>query len=348
MEFKNFTLECYKVPESEKIIGMFNIRWATSDNTRFDWAIFDNENKSQEGIIFNTLFSSNLIFSAELDTLKKYFVLLTEMDGMGTIISRTWEFIDGSTILKSNCTLSKLPSEQLVPTFTKIDNVESFPSNYFDSTADWPDWDFPTHNTPTGWIEPTQDYTFTFGINNISPLPSITKEQQPITNHEQCDIVSIDGTLDIDTNSSKNCQQTLDDLLKELEMLPIGEEIVTLSRTTQLTEIMENSELEDWEIELNKIIAELEQPFIKYRDYKNRLDAAVVNDYLAEKDQPQPLYIEPIPIPPPLPSPIQTRRSAPTESFKEELSIIRNRVMGMKNESSLKKSHKSRWFSLFR
>lgn len=355
MQFKNFTLECYKLPGSKPFIGMFKILWTAANSTRFDWAIFDNENKSQEGVILNTLMSSNLSFSAELFSSKQYFVLLNEIDGCGAIVSRSWEFIDGSSIsneIDSNYTLSKVKSNQLVPSIKKLDNVNI---NRFHSELEtdcppinWPPmdyslFDFPIYNnTPSGWIVPVQErQTSTF---DFASLPNVTDEQKsPIIKSTDIED-NINGVVRVDC-SSKDVNQELDDLIRQLEMMPIGELECELENELEC-------ELEDWEIELNKIIAELDKPFIRNKkiyEMDKIADAIVVENYLGKKsiDIECPLYANQIPIPPPLPSPSSHTSFIYTDSFKQELNSVRHRVMAKKIDASPEKSRRT-WFSLFR
>ncbi len=93
MDIKNFTIESFKIPNTNEYMCVFNIKSVNGTNTRFEWAIFDDQNRSQEGVVYNTLSTSDLYFSVKLNNESKYFVLFREVDNNNNILTRSWDFL---------------------------------------------------------------------------------------------------------------------------------------------------------------------------------------------------------------------------------------------------------------
>ncbi len=99
MEFKNFTLRCHSIQNSDNYIGSFDIRFVKSQYSVFHWSIFDNSGLSEEGSVYNTITSGQITFNVQLSPQKNYFVILTEIDNNNkAILSRVWEFISGQSL----------------------------------------------------------------------------------------------------------------------------------------------------------------------------------------------------------------------------------------------------------
>ena len=131
--------------------------------------------------------------------------------------------------------------------------------------------------------------------------------------------------------------QELEDLLKDLEMMPIQ----SYPCNDDTLDKMEKGELEKWEADINHIISQLETPLtIDNKDNKSNPspNIIVVDDYCAPTN---------IPVAPPLPIPFKTYAN-PLDSndFKNELGKVRNRVTGTKNETTT--PPRKKWFPFFR
>ena len=348
MEFKNFDLNCYKLPDTEEYIGIFKIRWTNGTNTSFNWSIYSDNNTAQEGVVYNTLLSTNLFFSCKLNLNNNYFVMVNETDDGNVIVSRAWDFVKGDTLEKFNneSVLSRGITEKSLISHHPDANSFTFGSRSgLVSAEDWNfgDWNFgdfsnfewssPFGTDTSGWIVPSKTRASLQPIN--FPIPAITDE--PFTFSPE--IPEVSGTVDV--VEEKCCEQDLDELIEQLSIMQIGE--------LPPQEPEPEDIIEDWELELNRIIEELEEPLIK--DKRIMTEMVLVENYLGEKTV-NPMYFDHVPMPPPLPISFNRTNFTQTSTFNNELQTVRNRVMGRKNDESEHKSnklkHTSSWFSLFR
>jgi len=331
MEFKNFTIETFRIPGKQEFMAMFKILYVSGLHTRFEWAIFDNNNVSQEGMTYNTE------FSVKIDENRDYFLLIKEIDNSGNILSRSWDFVKGVDVCKckknDECVEIDHSNGFTFGSYTGINQSEDW------NFGDW-NWNVTESQYPSGWIIPNTSIT---GSHNISfpaleggDLRSVKALPQPPTSIKNISQVTsfaephYTGFVDISCDNNLNCDQELDDLIRELEMMPINVDF--------------QEEKEEWELEIDKIIDDLKCPFKEYPSkYKT---VSLIEDYLGYTNR-----TLMIPIPPPLPAQMKIVHYDFTncDSFQEELQKVRNKVMGRTNELPIIKEHRaSRWFSLFR
>jgi hypothetical protein len=343
MEFKNFTLNCFKVPSSDEYIGMFKIKWLNGINTRVEWTVFCDDNTAQEGVSYNSNMSSNVHFSANLDMNKNYCVVFAEYDAFNTQLARTWGFVKGSEIesTTNECVLADIKN-------TDFDN-QGFTFGSRSGLLNTPDWNFGNWNfegfgsnefnfsTPSGWIYPTQP-TQTPQIN--AAIPAIA--DRAFNELPAPQLLKVSGTVEVDSNN-KSCEETLDELIKQLECMEIK-----VQNRDEPEKTVETDDREEWEIELDKIIDELDSSFSRKKFSHTAPDKLVlVENYLGEKLVDQ-ICTNEIPMPPPLPASLRSFNYTDTKSFKDELRIVRNRVMGRENDIIKPIPKKRGWFSLFR
>ena len=386
MEFKKFTLECHRLSDQFDCdyLGVFNIM--KSNKTlecvalkyadrfeHFEWSVFGDDDTVQEGVLFKSPASSNLHFSANLSSQKNYFVLLCQLDNDDVVKSRTWEFIQGVTLYPTQETApfqNKSPQRDTPQCAFDCNECESIPPTlsmnsmnsmwsyntafdvYDDETLATPrTWSCDTvydmnGDDPVGWGSPIPTDSLFDGELILPEYPQLPQSPIVSSNQKNTDCLPSNESNIVDKSDSV---KELDDLLKELEMLPIGRPYEHTTNTI---------EFEDWEVELNKIIAEMNEPFLNIKNIEIEskqplgllpsFNSIIIDNYCVTKETD---CANLIPIPPPLPPQMFTRHCvmkslATSQEFKEEVRKVRNRVMGRKND--LKKIQRKGWFSFFK
>lgn len=349
MEFKNFTLNCFQIPNSNEYIGMFKIKWLNGINTRIEWTVFCDDDSSQEGVTYNSYNSSNVHFSANLSINKNYCVVFGEFDAFNTQLARTWGFVKGCDVFNAlsntDCVLSNVSDIQDYSfSFGSRAGILTSEFNFGDWNNEGFKFDVNNDMNRSGWIYPQLiNSTPQFELPALTEYPFNTECDNNEVNSE-----GISCVLEVKDDCNQPREETLEELIQELQSIDI---VVNNNNfiTVPTPEIVDDRE--DWEIELDKIIEELEAPLRKKNFNHDSEDKLVlVENYLGEK------YIDDycvneIPIPPPLPTSLKSYDYTSTKSFKDELQIIRRRVTGRSNykiDEQQPKPKKRGWFSLFR
>ena len=271
MSSKHFTIKFIQNFETYEHIAVFSIDRSslTRKNSVINYSIFcQSPRELHEGTIYNNIHSQShsqyLEFYVKLSPFNNYFVILTEVDIFtGQMFNKIWDFVCGSNNDIENFNWSENSFFQFKP-FAFDDGM--FQLN--------------NENDTNGWIVHINDYDLSYLTNENVNTDTNTDAN---TNNF---ILQIPNANKHQTHSEDVFEQ-LDELIRQLDDIEISAH----------TNEKRDSELEDWEKELDKIIMELS---IDKRSSDNK-SFNVIPDYVSRNIwsyDDEILFIDGIPMPP--------------------------------------------------